>query len=437
MDARAVARLALPVAASQLGLMVMVLVDTYMVGKLGPEAIGGAGTGTAIFYGLTLFGSGSLMGLDYLASHAFGRGDTRACHYWLVQANYLALGLSVPLLAAIFLAIAWLPRLGLGPGVTAATGEFLSPLSWSLPLSLFFLAFRQYLAAMSSVRMTTAILLGANVVNWLLDWGLIFGKLGLPALGIAGAGWATTGTRAAMLVALVAYAYRRDARLGLGLRETSWRFSPSGLRELLRLGLPAGLQAVIRGAVFSVATPIVGWLGAVPLAAHTIVLNVASFTYMLPTGVSVAASVLVAQALGRGSRAEAGRAGWTAVALAALATLFVGLALYLFGGPIVGLFTTDAAVVEVGRRILFFAAAFQVIDAVQVVAMGALRGIGDTRTALYASVAGFWVVGLPVGTFLALRAGQGVLGMWGGLTVGLVILSALVTSAWRRALAPA
>jgi MATE family multidrug resistance protein len=424
--------LAVPVALSQLGLMVMVLVDTFMVGRLGPAAIGGAGVGSAIFYGFTLFGSGTLLGLDYPVAYAHGRGELEKCHYWLVQALYLSFLLSIPLVGVIWLTREWLPQAGLDPESTRAAIDFLWTLTPSLPLSLFFLAFRQYLAAMSDVRVTTWILVVANVANVVFDWLLIFGNLGFPRLGVAGAGWATSLTRFVMLIVIVVYTFRRDRRLKLGLARASGRLDVAGLRELMRLGLPAGFQGLIRAAVFTVATPLAGRFGSLALAAHTIVLNVASFSYMVPVGISAAASVLVGQALGRGRPTEAREAGWTAIAFGGALMAFAGLGFYLVGGPIVGLFTDNPEVIDIGRRILLLAAFWQVADAVQVVAMGALRGAGDTRSPLPANAIGFWAVGLPAACALAFWGGQGVLGLWAGLTSGLITVSIFVTTRWAR-----
>jgi MATE family multidrug resistance protein len=397
---------------------------------LGPEALGGVGMASAIFYGVALFASGSLMGLDYLVSHAFGRKDREACHYWLIQSLYLSLLLSGITIGALFLMPVF--SLGLEPAVARATKDFLNLLSWSVLPLLVFIAFRQYLAAMSKVRVTTLLMILANVANAFFGYSLIYGRFGFPPLGVQGSAIATTGTRTLMALGLIGYTFFEDYRQRLGLTSVSWKFSPPGFKELLRLGLPVGFQMMIRALVFSFASALAGRLGAIALAAHTVVLNVAGFTFMIPIGISTAASVLVGQALGRGSSEEAKEAGWASVWLGAVLTATVGLLLYGWGRPIVGLFTQDQAVIALGSRLMGIAAAFQVVDGVQTVATGALRGMSNTRFAMLANLVGFWGVGLPAAYFLSRSWGLGLVGLWQGLTLGLFVVSALMIGRWIR-----
>lgn len=422
--------LAVPVTVGQLGLMLMILVDTFIVGKLGPHVLGGVGVGSAIFYGFTLFSTGTLFGLDYFVAVAHGRGDSRECVYWLGQGTYLSLILSVLTVPAIYFTSNQLVWFGLAPEIAGPAREYLRALSWSLPPALLFVTLRQYLAAMSIVKSTAIIVIAANVVNAFLNFVLVFGNLGAPAFGAAGAGIATTGTRIVMFLSLLGIAIVYDGRLKEAFRDGALRFHSPGMKRLIKLGLPAGLQSLIRSAIFSVMALLAGHLGAVPLAAHTVVINIASFAFMVPLGISAASSVMVGQAMGRGNEKEAGAAGWTCIGLGGFTMAAFGILFYFLGGPLVGLFTDDKAVVEVGTQILLLVAAFQVVDAVQVVATGALRGLGETRAAMRANWFGLWVVGLPLSYYLCFFADAGIVGLWTGLTLGLFLVSGLVLRHW-------
>ncbi len=422
--------MATPLALGQVGQMVMILIDTYMLGKLGPEAIGGAGLGSALFYVFTLFSAGTLFGLDYLVSHAYGRKDVKECHYWLVQAVYLSFLLGLPLVLLLQIVAGNLPALGFDPTIAVPARAFLSTLSWSLLPFLVFISFRQYLQAMSNVHAGTVITIVAVALNAYLNWVLIFGNLGAKAFGVAGAGVATTISRTLMAAVILVYALHRDKRLELGLSKASLAFDTRGMKRLLQVGLPAGGQLLFESGVFSLATTLIVPLGAISLAAHTIVLNLAGLTYMVPYGIAASTAVLVGQALGEGNPVQARLSGWTSIGLGASVMACFAVIMFTLGAPIVGLFSQDAGVIELGRRLLMLAAVFQVADGIQSVGCGALRGLGNTRAAMVGNFLGYWILGLPIGYYLCFSLGLGVLGFWGGLTAGIFAVAAYVLWNW-------
>ncbi len=427
-------RLAIPVVIAELGWTAMSTVDTIMVGRLGAEAIGAVALGSALFLGVTIFGMGLLLGLDTVISQAYGAGNLRDCHRSLVHGIYLALFLTPPLTLVLYGLTALLPRFGIEPRVLALTLPYMRPVIWSLLPLLLYAASRRYLQATGHERVVMAALVSANFLNALVNWTLIFGKLGLPRLGVAGAAWATFLSRAfmaAFLLAAVVFYDRRGPKmlfpLPLGIE---W----PRVRRLLDLGIPAALQITLEVALFSAASVLAARLDAASLAAHQIAITVASTTFMVPYGVASSAAVRVGQAVGRRDPEGVVRAGWMAIALGVGFMATAALGLWLFPAPIISFFTADGSVLAVGVSLLAVAALFQLFDGLQVVTIGVLRGLGDTRTPMVAAFIGYWVLALPAGWALAFPAGFGVRGLWFGMLVGLSTVAISLLVVWVRRL---
>jgi MATE family multidrug resistance protein len=295
-----------------------------------------------------------------------------------------------------------------------------------------FTAFRHYLQGMNLVRPIMVVLVSANLVNVFANWLLIFGKLGFPAMGAEGAGWATCISRVYMCLGLLAYILYRERRYDVGLSRRSLALDVDRIRHLTRLGFPAALQRGLEIGVFAMATALIGRLDPVSLAAHQIAINIASVTFMVPLGISSAGAVRVGQALGRRDPQAARRSGWTALFLSSAFMSVAGLTLLLIPRVILRGFTTDPAVIATGVTLLFIAAIFQLFDGLQVVATGVLRGAGDTRTAVVTNVVGHWLLGLPIGYVLCFELGWGAPGLWVGLSVGLIAVGVLLLYVWAQ-----
>jgi multidrug resistance protein, MATE family len=302
--------------------------------------------------------------------------------------------------------------------------------AWSTFPLLIFTAFRRYLQGMGRVRPLMFALVSANVVNVVGNWVLVYGHLGMPAMGVEGSGWATTVSRLYMALVLVAYTIRHDRRYATGLRLAPWRPDLARLRRLLGLGLPAALHVSLEVGVFAAATALAGRLDAASLAAHQLVLNMASVTFMIPFGLASAGAVRVGQALGRRDRDAAARAGWTTLALAAAFMAAAGLTFALAPHALLRAFTDDPRVLAAGVGLMYVAAAFQLFDGVQGVTTGNLRGLGDTHTPMACNLTAHWGLGLPVGYALAFPGGLGVLGLWIGLSLGLVVAGCVLLRVW-------
>lgn len=424
--------IAVPVVLAEVGWVTMGIVDTLMVGRLGAEAIGAVGIGSSVFMGVCVFAMGLLLGLDTLVSQNFGAGNLDRCHRWLVHGVALSLVLTLPFGGLLYLLTAWLDHWGIDPVVLSLTHAYFEVVTWSLLPLLLYASFRRYLQATGSVRPVMIALVLANVVNAIVNWVLIFGKLGAPAMGVVGAAWATVFSRVFMAGWLLWAIVDRERGRTPGLFETSLRVDPVWMRRLCALGFPAAMQITLEVGVFATATALAGRLAPSALAAHQIASNIAALTFMVPYGISSAGAVRVGHALGRGDPTGAARAGWTALLLGAAFMTGAAGAFVTLGRPLIAAFTSDAAVLAAGVSLLAIAAVFQLFDGLQGVATGVLRGLGDTRTPMLWNLAGHWFIGLPLGYTLCFWVGLGIAGLWWGLSLGLIICGIALLVVWYR-----
>jgi len=424
--------LAVPVVLSEVGWVAQGIVDTIMVGNLGPAAIGAVALGNAVYYTPALFGIGLLLGLDTLVAQAYGRKDHDECHRWLAQSVYLTSIVTPPVMLVIALASFGFAPFGISTAVAGPAATYLRLLNWgTLPL-LLYAGTRRYLQGVGEVRVITATYVGANLLNWLGNWVLIYGKWGMPALGVNGSALSTVISRIFMALALMGFSWRYERKRGHPLFRHWAGPSLTKLKELVRLGAPAAGQIVLEVGAWNLATLSAGWLTPVELATHQIALNYASLSYMVPLGVSAAAAVSVGHAVGAGDGARARRAGWLALGLGTGFMLLAAMAFLLAPGPLIALYTRDSQVMAVGPSLLGLAAAFQIFDGIQTVSTGALRGLGETQIPMLANLVGYWVLGLPLGLALCFVLHWGVYGLWIGLTLALIVIAATLLARWRR-----
>jgi MATE family multidrug resistance protein len=428
-------RLALPLVMAEIGWMSMGIVDTMMVGRLpdSATAMGAVSLGSNTFFVLALFGGGLLLGLDTLVSQAFGAGEREDCHRSLVNGIYLSIALTPLLAAPIWL----LPRLLKGMGVAPALLSLAIPYSKALAYGLFplllYFAVRRCLQAMNMVKPVAFALITANIINALGNWVLIYGKWGAPAMGAVGSGWSTDIARVYMAAVLVGYLLWYDRRHRTELLKTPVDIDLRRIRRLIVLGFPAAMQITLESGVFALVTALIARLGAIPLASHQIALNTVAFTYMVPLGISSAAAVRVGQAIGRKSPASVRDAGGTAILLGAGFMLMASAVLLIFPRWIARMYTPDESVIRSAITLLAAGAAFQLFDGIQTVATGALRGLGDTRTPMLCHFTAYWIIGLPLGSWLCFRLGWGAFGLWAGLSLALILIGVVLLFVWRGA----
>ena len=427
-ELRAMFSLAAPLVLTELGWMAMGIVDTMFVGRVSAEAIGAVSLGTSVFYAIAVFASGLLLGLDTLVSQSFGAGDLDDCHHSLINGIWLALFLIPGVMGFVWLMVPAMARFGINASVLRDTTPYIRALNWSAPPLLLFFCLRRYLQSIGVVRPILLTLITANLVNAAGNWIFVFGNFGAPPMGAEGAGWSTCVSRVYMLVAMVFIIWQRDPKAFV----VSWRPDFPRIGRLLALGLPAAGQIGLETSVFATVTILIGKLSSAILAGHQIALTVVSTTFMMPLGISSAAAVRVGHAIGRRDPEGASRAGWTALAFGAGAMSLGALAMLIIPQAIARLFTPEAAIIAGAAPLLRVAAFFQLFDGLQVTATGALRGAGDTRTPMLCHFAGYWILGLPLGAFLCFRESLGAVGLWMGLSAGLIVIGMVLVWFWRR-----
>jgi MATE family multidrug resistance protein len=425
-------RIAGPVVLAEIGWMAMGLVDTLYVGPLGPAAIAAVGVSSGVFTAIAIFGMGLMLGLDTLVSHAWGARRTDECLAWLRHGVTLALVVAPAAMVLAWIAAATMDAWHLNADIGRLARPYLRVIAVSaLPLMLY-ATFRRYLQGIHAVGPVMAALLSANVVNAVANDVLIYGRFGLPALGVTGSAWATTLARIYMAGFLWLAIGRAHRRLGIAPVPVGLGRLPERLRRLLALGAPAAAQITLEVGVFTVATAMAARLDTAQAAAHQLALNIASVVFMVPLGLASSGAVRVGHAIGAGRVDRARRAGWTALGVGAAVMSALGLLLFLLPETWLRPFTTDAGVLAIGVRLLTVAAAFQLFDGAQAIATGILRGLGDTRTPMIVNVVGHWMLGLPVGYVLCFRAGWGVLGLWIGFLAGLSSVAVVLLATWVR-----
>ncbi len=430
-ELRRLVSLAFPVAVVQMGLVSQGLVDTAMVGRVTETQLAAVTLGNLYFFGVAVFGMGLLLALDPLVSQAYGAGDHGEIRVALQRGLLLSLGLTVATTVPLALAEPILGLLGQPePVVPVAAGYARALIAGMWPFY-GFVVFRQVLQALGRVAPIVWTIVLANLLNAFVNWVLVFGNLGAPAMGAVGSGWATSISRWFMCLAV----------LILGLRRLTPYMRWAG-REVLqvvalwrtaRLGVPIGLQLFLEFGAFGATGIAMGWLGTAALAGHQIALNLAAFAFMIPLGISQAAAVLVGRAVGQGRAGSARRYAGGAI-LVCCAVMSVTAAVFLtLPGPLAGQFTTQAEVARVAMILIPVAGMFQLVDGLQVVCTGALRGVADTLRPMIYNVLGFWAFGLPVSLLLGFRLGVGPVGLWWGLAAGLGAVAVLLLGRlWRR-----
>jgi MATE family multidrug resistance protein len=428
-------RLAVPVAFSNVGMIAMGVVDQLLLGHYGTRELAAAGLGNPWIFGTVMFANGILLGLDPIIAQAHGAGDgersARAFHGGLVLAGVL----SIPVAIAWLFTEQVLVAAGQDPELAKLATSFVHAQIPSIPFFLGSTALSRYLQNREHVRQTVVVMAVANLVNALAAWALIYGHFGAPQLGVTGAGIATAATRMASALTLVAWtrAFRlhEGAWAPFGAHAFAWR----NQREILALGIPIAFQTCTEMWAFGFANYIAGPLGASQLAAHQIAMQFASITFMIPLGISQAVTIRAGNLIGAGDLGAATRAGWLGIAGSA-AFMALAAATFILGRDVLPhAFTRDAAVIAACAAILPIAGAFEIFDGTQAAACGMLRGMGRPMPATLANIAGYWVIALPVGGYLALRTPLGLRGLWIGLLLGLIVV-AVALVLWLRKNAP-
>ena len=436
-ELRPLARLAGPIVLSQVGSHLMVAVDTAMIGHASSKALTASGIASVWLTGTSMLAYGVLHGMDPIVTQAHGAGDDERAHLALRR------GVVVALLVGLLLALVWSvtgPALrvlgGQDPEIAAMAHRYALAQLPTVPFGMLFIALRQYLQGRGVLRPMVWAAVWGNLFNAAANGLLIYGGLGIPALGLTGAGIATGLTRLVMFLLVLGHAHGHPLMPDRWWPRTRRAFEAGPLWQLIRIGVPVGVQMGLEVWAFGLSTLMAGWLGVTAGAAHMVALNLASLSFMVPLGVSMAATTRVGNLLGAGEPARAQRAAWTAMATGATCMAVSGLTFLLARTTIPRIYSSDPEVLAAAAAILPIAAAFQVVDGIQVTGAGVLRGMGNTRPAALFNLLGYWILGLPLGWWLAFEGGHGLAGVWWGLALGLLVVAVCLV-AWIRRRGPA
>lgn len=426
-------KLALPIALTQLGQIAMMATDLVFIGRLGNEAVAAAALAGTIYFVSFTFGMGLVSAVAPLAAQAFGARDPHSVRRALRTGLWAALLISVPIMMFPLSGKQILLALGQEPAAAGLAQHYLSGLVWGVTPALWFLAIRGFLGALNRPEPALWIMLAAIPANALLAYLLIYGEWGLPRLELLGAGFATTivnfGT---FLAGLWFAAYRKPFRKYHVLGHV-WRIDWSLMRRLMVIGAPISMAFLLEYGLFSAAALLMGLISTTALAAHQVALQVTAILFMVPFGISMAATVRVGHALGRNDPAAVRRAGFVAIALGIALVAALTLAVIVGRFAIARLFFgTDAsanAAVELTVTLLLIGATFFVADGVQSIAAGSLRGMNDTRVPLLFAGIGYWLVGFTTACLLGFHTALGAIGIWIGLSCGTAVYAVLLV--WR------
>lgn len=434
-DVRKLVTLALPLAVAQLAQNAMGFVDTLMVGRLGPTALAGLALGATTFSTLYVILMAVLLSVSPLVAQAVGARRAGEPARVARQGLLLALALAVPGMAVMFLVEPLLRAAGLPAGAVELAGGYLRAVALGMPFALGFMALRGYFEGQGDARPILYLALAGVGLNVFLNDALIFGRYGLPALGVVGTGYATASVYLALFAgaALLARArYRGQAPFrGFG------RPDPTVLREIVRVGWPISVTLGLEVGLFSTISFLMGGFGDAVLAGHQIAMQSASMTFMIPLGIATATGVLVGQAAGRGDPAGVRRAGTLGIGLATGFMSLTALLFWLASRFVIGLYVDVAdpintELIRYAASFLAIAAMFQLVDGMQVAAAGALRGLKDTRVPMLLTLVAYWLVGLSSGVVLAYVLGVGPRGLWFGMVAGLAVAALLLTTRFAR-----
>ena len=428
-EVRPTLALALPIMAGMVSQMLMGLADTIMVGRIGVVPLAAASFVNAVAHLPLVFGLGLLSSIAVLTSQAYGARKPEEAGELLRHGLILSVATGLVAMLVVFALHPFIHRLGQPPEVASAAGTYLLLFGVSLFPALVAHGCKQFAEALKHPWAPTFVMLGGVLLNAFLNWILIYGNWGAPAMGLEGAGWATVLARLIMMLVLLVYVFRAPAlRVFQPLR---WRAALNWGRfqNLLKIGWPVAGQHLFEVSAFAFAAIMMGWISADAIAAHQIAITCAALSFMFVLGLGAATCIRVGHAYGAGQFIRMRRIGWGAIGLAAGIMATFGIIFMIFGRPIAGLFISAPTVIELTAQLLIVAAIFQIADGVQVTAISASRGLADVRVPALIAVLAYWILAIPLCWLLAFRADWGAVGIWTGLATGLGV--AAIGLAWR------
>lgn len=420
-------KLSVPISLGQVGHIMMGVVDSLMVGKLGAVPLAAASLVNGLFFLILVLGIGMSMALSPLVAMSTGADKLHQCGKTLNNSLAVNVVFALVLMVLMFIVSLLIPYLNQPVEVVKQSQSYLQILIVSIIPFLLFQTYRQFLEGLSFPNPPMLIAILANVLNAFLNWIFIYGNLGAPHLGLFGAGIATTITRTIMAVSLMAYVFTSkkfteySPKINFGLIEKKL------ISKIIRIGLPSGFQFFMEVGAFSFAAIMIGWLGTVQLAAHQIAINLASVTYMIILGISSAGAIRVGNAVGKNNKTEIRYAGFSALGLAVTIMFMFGLSFIIFRKILPEFYINDVRVIDLASQLLIIAAMFQIFDGSQATGLGILRGLLDVRIPTIMSFTSYWIIAIPIAMLLGFVFKMGIIGIWIGLSLGLAALAIFLT----------
>ncbi|EDQ31990.1 putative efflux protein, MATE family [Hoeflea phototrophica DFL-43] len=435
--ARATLALGLPLVGTQIAQIAITTTDVVMLGWYGTEELAATVLASQAFFVVFIFGIGFSSAVLPLAAQAEGRNDPTHVRRSVRMGMWILL-----LFSALVMPLLWylepvLVALGQKPEIAALAGDYIRIAQWGMFPALMMMALRSFFAARSRAGIVLWSALIGTLVNGVLNYLLIFGHFGAPEMGVRGAAVASVISSTVIFLIMAGWALFHRAHRDYRLFQRFWRPEWPAFFEVFRLGLPIGFTILAEAGLFMAASLMMGWLGTVQLAAHGIAIQLASISFMIPLGLSHAATVRVGQAYGRGDRVSLARAAHTVMGLAVVISFAAGLLFWLVPEALIGLFidetNVDAAdLLAAAVPLLLVAGAFQMVDAIQVIGAGLLRGLKDTRIPMYVAMISYWPIGLSTAYGLGFGLDLGGPGIWAGLAIGLGVAAVLLNVRFAR-----
>ncbi|QYX55843.1 MATE family efflux transporter [Roseovarius sp. SCSIO 43702] len=430
-----VLRLGLPLVGSHLAQIAIHLTDTVMLGRYSVEALAGQVLGATFFFVIFIVGSGFALAVMPMVARAEAAQDAREVRRVTRMGLWISVVYGLVMVAPLWWSEPLFRAMGQTEAAATTAGAYLRIAGWALVPALLVMVLKSYLSALERTQIVLWVTVAAVLLNIGVNWLLIFGRLGFPELGVRGAAIASLAVNVAASGALAVYA--AWMRKGHDLFARLWRLDGQALLGLIRVGAPIGLTNLAESGLFAASTVMMGWLGTVPLAAHGVVMELSSITFMIHLGISNAATIHAGQAIGRRDAANLRRGALTAVALSGCVALAAVAAFLAFPHELVGLFIGEkvpdrAAVIEIGALLMIGAGLFQVMDGAQIMALGLLRGVQDTVVPLLIAVLCYWGLGISASYVLGFTLGYGGIGIWLGLAIGLAGAATLLMLRFLR-----
>ncbi|MDI1233926.1 MAG: MATE family efflux transporter [bacterium] len=410
------AKLAYPITIGQLGLVLMGLTDTIMLGRVSNDAMGAASIGNAIFFLFMLIGVGALYAVSTFTAIADGEAKPQQSIPIFISSLRINIWLSLALILINLILYYNFDMLGQTPAVTAQGAEYLWIVNFSIPAMLYYNSGKQMMDGLSKTQISMGVTFFGVALNVLLNWAMIFGHWGFPALGLVGSAWASVISRYAMAVLMLYLSWYHPYVKELKTRVIDHiRYDI----EILKIGLPIGLTFFFEMGAFTFALVMCGWISEIHLAAHQIAIQLASLTYMFITGIAAGGNILVGNFYGAKDKIGVRKAGFAAILLSLAVEGVFAIIFLIFSGELPKIYTEDTAVIEMAQQLLFLAALFQLSDGIQAVAAGVLRGIKDTKITGIIAFVSYWIIMVPGAYLLCFKFNWGIEGIWFAFIFGL------------------